>query len=137
MNKKEPVSKIMSTDIISVNESHKVWDVNEIIGDRHIRHVPVVSGEKVVGMLSKTDIQKLSFANTVDGGDLTSAMYDAVTLDHVMTKDLVTVQQDDTIHDVAVILSEKEFHALPVLSGEKLVGIVTTTDLIKYLLDQF
>ena len=137
MTKNEPVSKIMSTDIISVDKTQSIWDVNDIVGNKHVRHVPVVSGETVVGMLSKTDLEKLSFVDTFDGDDLTTAMYDAVTLDQVMTKDLITVQQNETIHHVAEILSENEFHALPVLNGEKLVGIVTTTDLIKYLLNQF
>jgi CBS domain-containing protein len=49
----------------------------------------------------------------------------------------VAVQHDATIREVAEILSTKEFHALPVVDGSKLVGIVTTTDLIKYLLEQY
>lgn len=54
-----------------------------------------------------------------------------------MTKDVKVVQKNDTIYDVATILSKNEFHSLPVLENEKLVGIVTTTDLIKYLVDQY
>jgi CBS domain-containing protein len=47
------------------------------------------------------------------------------------------VSPDATIKEVAEILSRKEFHALPVVDNNKLVGIVTTTDLINYLLEQF
>lgn len=54
-----------------------------------------------------------------------------------MTKEVITVQKDDTILDAAVILSKNEFHALPVTDNGKLVGIVTTTDLIKFLIDQY
>ena len=137
MKKRTPVSKIMSTDIITVNKAQTLRDVSEIVSEDHIRHVPVVSGNKVVGMLSKTDLQKISFVNTFDGDELTTAMYDELTIDHVMTKELTTVQQTESIHDVAVILSENEFHAVPVLEGENIVGIVTSTDLIKYLIAQY
>ncbi|WP_020570868.1 CBS domain-containing protein [Neolewinella persica] len=137
MKKRMPVSKIMSTDILSVNISQNLREVDAIIKDQHIRHVPVVSGDKIIGMLSKTDLQKISFVNTVDGDGLTTAMYDNLSIDQVMTKDVITVDKDDTILDVATILSKNEFHALPVTEGGKLVGIVTTTDLVKFLIDLY
>jgi len=137
MKKRTPVSKIMSTDILSVNQTQSLREVDALIKDEHIRHVPVVSGDKVIGMLSKTDLQKISFVNTVDGDELTTAMYDNLSIEQVMTRDVHTVQKDDTILDVATILSKNEFHALPVMDGDKLTGIVTTTDLVKFLIDQY
>lgn len=137
MKKRTPVSKIMSTDIVSVNITQSLREVDSAIKDEHIRHVPVVSGDKVIGMLSKTDLQKISFVNTFDGEGLTTAMYDNLSIEQVMTKDVITVQNDDTILDVATILSKNEFHALPVTDGDKLVGIVTTTDLVKFLINLY
>ena len=137
MQKRTPISKIMKTDIISVNKTQTLKDVAEIMKDKHIRHVPVLSGRKIIGMLSKVDLQKISFINTMDGEDLNSVMYDALTIEHVMTKTISTVQISDTIYEVGLILSESEFHAVPILDGENLVGIVTSTDLIKYLVAQF
>ncbi len=127
----------MSNDIITINKTQSIREVSDIIKDKNIRHVPVVSGEKVIGMLSKVDLQKISFVNTVDGDELTTALYDGLNIEQVMTKDVKVVQKDDTIYDVATILSKNEFHSLPVLENEKLVGIITTTDLIKYLVDQY
>ena len=137
MKKRTPVSKIMTTDILSVNITQSLREVEAIIKDEHIHHVPVVSGDKIIGMLSKTDLQKISFVNTVDGDGLTTAMYDNLSIDQVMTKNITTVEQEDTILDTATILSKNEFHALPVMADGKLVGIVTTTDLLKYLIDQY
>ena len=127
----------MSNDIITINKTQSIREVSEIIRDKNIRHVPVVAGEKIIGMLSKVDLQKISFVNTVDGDELTTALYDGLNIEQVMTKDVKVVQKTDTIYDVATILSKNEFHSLPVLENEKLVGIVTTTDLIKYLVDQY
>ena len=58
-------------------------------------------------------------------------------IDQVMKRNLVTVSSSKSIKEVAEILATNEFHALPVVDNNKLSGIVTTTDLIKYLLKQF
>lgn len=137
MKKRTPISKIMSTDIVTVNQTQSLKEVNEILKNKHVRHVPVVSGKKVIGMLSSTDIQKISFINTVDGESLTTEMFDVLTLEQVMSKNLQTMQEDETIHDAAILLSTKDFHAIPVLKGDDLVGIVTSTDLLKYLVEQY
>ena len=127
----------MSTDIAVVNITQSIKDVSEIIDNRNVRHVPVVSGDEVVGMMSKTDLQKISFVNNMEGDNISTTMYEILSIEQVMTKDLMTVQSSDTIQQVATILSENEFHALPVIEDGKMVGIVTTTDLIKYLVEQF
>ena len=137
MKKRTPISKIMSNKIITVNKTQSIREVSEIIEDKNIHHVPVVSGDKVIGMLSKVDLQKISFVNSYDNDGLTTAMYDNLNIEQVMTKDVKVVQKSDTIYEVATILSKNEFHSLPVVEEEKLVGIVTTTDLIKYLVDQY
>ena len=54
-----------------------------------------------------------------------------------MAKNLISVSSNTTIKEVAELLSKKEFHALPVVDNNVLVGIVTTTDLINYLINQF
>ena len=137
MKKRTPISKIMSTDVISVNMTQSLREVSDIVRNKNIRHVPVVSGDKVIGMLTKTDLQKISFVDTFDGDKLTTAMFDSLSIEQVMTTDLTVIEKNETIYDVAVTLSKNEFHALPVVDGNKIVGIVTSTDLIKYLIDQF
>ncbi|MGC6470984.1 MAG: CBS domain-containing protein [Flavobacteriales bacterium] len=137
MKKRTPVSKIMTTDIVTVNTTQTLSEVDKILTENNIRHIPVVSGKTVIGMLSKIDLQKISFVNTVDGDELTTVIYDELSIEQVMTKNLIVIQKDNTIYDVADILATSEFHSLPVLDGEELVGIVTTTDLIRYLMDLY
>jgi CBS domain-containing protein len=137
MKKRIPISKIMSTDIVTVYKKQSLHEVAQLINEKSIRHVPVVSGNKIVGMLSKTDLDKISFVNTVDGEQLTTLMYDVLTIAQVMTKNVLTIEHKDTIYDAALLLSKNEFHALHVMDEEELVGIVTTTDLIKFLLTLF
>jgi CBS domain-containing protein len=64
-------------------------------------------------------------------------VYSMFSIEQVMNKNIVSVSSSNSIKEVAEILASKEFHALPVVDNNALVGIVTTTDLIKYLLKQF
>ena len=61
-------------------------------------------------------------------------MYNMFSIEQVMVKNVTTVTANTTIKEVAKILAKEEFHALPVVENDYLVGIVTTTDLINYML---
>lgn len=133
-----PISEIMSTNIIALNRDDDL-ETAEILFKRHkIRHIPVVNGEVIIGMLSYSDLLRISFADAVydNEEEVDTLVYNMFTIEQVMVKNVVTVPPTATIKDVAKILVEKEFHALPVVEDGRLVGIVTTTDLINYLLKQ-
>jgi len=139
MKKRTPVSAIMTTNVITVSSTDELETAEHLFKTKHIRHIPVVSGDKIIGMLSYTDLLRISFADAVDEDEASvdSIVYNMFTIEQVMAKNLISVRSETTIKEVAEILSKKEFHAIPVIDNEKLVGIVTTTDLINYLLDQF
>lgn len=139
MKKQVPVSSIMTKEVVKLNVSDDLTKAEMLFKKHHIRHIPVVNSNKIIGMLSYTDLLRISFVDAVDDEaevvDVT--VYNMFTVEQVMAKKLVTVSPETTIKEVAEILSTKEFHALPVVEGDLLVGIVTTTDIIKYLLKQY
>ncbi|MFD1615449.1 CBS domain-containing protein [Gelatiniphilus marinus] len=138
MKKRTPVSEIMSKNVIALMRSDDLYRAEKLFKKHNIRHIPVVSEESIIGMLSYSDLLRISFADaTNDERDVDSVVYNMFTIEQVMTKSLVSVSSKTTIKEVAEILAKKEFHALPVVDDSVLVGIVTTTDLIKYLLKQF
>jgi CBS domain-containing protein len=137
MKKRTPVSKIMTENPISLNTTNGVEDVVQIFKERNIHHIPVVSGDSLIGMISKTDIERISFVTGSEDDKANTAVYTMLTLEQVMTKQVETVQADDQIRDAAELLARGKYHALPVMEEDKLVGIVTTTDVINYLLEQF
>ncbi|AZJ34933.1 CBS domain-containing protein [Tenacibaculum singaporense] len=139
MKKRTPVSVIMTKDVITLSSTDDLMTAEKIFKKEHIRHIPVVSGNEIKGMLSYTDLLRISFADAVDENetDVDTVVYNMFTIDQVMAKNLETVDSSTTIKEVAEILAKKEFHALPVVDDNELVGIVTTTDLIYYLLEQF
>jgi len=139
MKKNVPVSTIMTSNVIKLNLTDDLTKAESLFKKHHIRHIPVVNGNHIVGMLSYTDLLRISFADAVyeDEENIDVTVYNMFSVEQVMARNLVKVSPDTTIKEVAEILSKREFHALPVVLDELLVGIVTTTDLIKYLIDQY
>lgn len=139
MKKREKVSNIMTSDVHTVNVTNSLLEASQLFTKYHIRHLPVVSGDKLIGILSQTDILRISFGSTFgdeqSGGD--EAIFDMLSINQVMKHSPKTVSSEDTIKDAAEVFAKAEFHALPVVDNDKLVGIITTTDIIKYFLEQF
>lgn len=135
-----PVSSIMTTQLVVLNTTDSLEKAEHLFKKHRIRHIPVIeSQQRIVGMLSLTDLLRISFADGAyeDEEDIETVVYEMFSLPQVMAKNVKTVAPDTTIKEVAELLAREEFHALPVVEGGNLVGIVTTTDLIKYLLKQY
>ncbi len=139
MKHKVPVSSIMTKNVIKLNLSDDLTKAEGLFKKHHIRHIPVVNGNAIIGMLSYTDLLRISFADAIDDDEqeVDVTVYNMFSVEQVMARNLIKVNPETTIKEVAEILATKEFHALPVVEGDLLVGIVTTTDLIKYLIDQY
>jgi CBS domain-containing protein len=138
MKKREPVSNIMTTKVFTVKETDKLEEVVVLFKKHKIRHVPVISGKNVIGMISRTDINRLTFGALFDnqeGAD--EAVLQILSIPQVMTSKPTTVSAENSIREVAEVFATNEFHALPVVDNGELKGIVTTTDVIKYMLDQY
>tara|TARA_R110002012_G_scaffold206733_2_gene376691 strand:- start:40937 stop:41314 length:378 start_codon:yes stop_codon:yes gene_type:complete len=125
--------------MVTLYKTDSLEHAEQLFKKHQIRHIPVIDGSHIIGMLSYTDLLRISFADAIDEDeqDVDTIVYNMFTIEQVMVKKLVTVTTDTTVKEVAQILANKEFHALPVLQEGSLVGIVTTTDLIQFLLEQF
>ena len=138
MKRRELVSKIMSTELITLNQTNNLVDAEKLFKECSIRHIPVVSGQDIIGMLSLTDLLRITFVDDYNSEDnVDTAVYSMLSIEQVMVKNLVSVKSTQTIKEIVEILAKNEFHALPVLDNHKLVGIVTTTDILNYLLEQY
>lgn len=133
------VSTIMTQNVVKLNITDDLTKAESLFKEHKIRHIPVVNGNKILGILSYSDLLRISFVDAADDEDevVDVTVYNMFTIEQVMTKRLMTVKPETTIKEAAEILATHEFHALPVCTGGVLVGIVTTTDLIRYLLKQY
>jgi len=138
MKKKEPISKIMTKDVITLTLDDSLFDAEKLFKQHHIRHIPVIEKDRIIGMLSLTDLLRISFVDSYsDVQSVDTAIYNMLSVSQIMANNPEKASSDSTIKDVAALLASKEFHALPVVDNEKLVGIITTTDLLNYLVDLY
>lgn len=139
MKKNEKIDRILTREVVTIHVGQAVSDVRKIFAKHGFHHVPVVSGNKLIGIVSASDLLGISIQGV--GGDERSM--DAY-LDHqfsiagLMKTDLKTLSLRSTIADAAEVLSDGSFHAVPVIDeNDELKGLVTSTDLIRFLRDLF
>ncbi|GCD79344.1 CBS domain-containing protein [Schleiferia thermophila] len=137
MNLNIPVRAIMTSQVHTIEVNQHLAEAERIIKKHKIRHLPVVEKGKIVGMLSLTDLLRVSFADAVTGNEFNPEVYDLFTIDQLMSRQLLTLRPEDTVKIAGEIFVKNQVHALPVVDDSgKVVGILTTTDLIKFLLLQ-
>ncbi len=136
MEMQRPVGSIMTKNLMTVNIDDELYHVHDLMKKHHIRHVPVVKDRKLVGIISRTDILRLSFGGIFEGEeDADIGIFDMLRLEQVMVSNPKTVKPECTIADLAKLFVEFDFHALPVVNDKgEAIGIVTTTDVIRYFL---
>lgn len=142
MKQRVPISQIMTKELITLNLTQSLYEAESLFKKNKIRHIPIVENQKLLGVLSYSDLLKISYADVEQSDDaedvpVSAVVYDVFTISQVMTKAPLTVNPETTIKEVAEILSEHSFHSVPVVENGDLKGIVTTTDILKYLLQQY
>lgn len=139
MRKNESITNIMSKDVISAEKGQPLSVISQVMSEHGIHHVPVVNAGKLVGIVSFVDMMKLHVITCTVPEQTIGAIIDKqFSIRDVMVSDVVTVNKKDTIRTATEILSSGDFHSLPVVDDDNLlVGIVTSTDLIRYLSDQY
>jgi CBS domain-containing protein len=137
MKQSETVSRIMTKNLVKLNLNDGLAKAESLFKKNKIRHLPVVNADKIVGMLSYSDLLRISYGDATDasGRIIENSVYDYFTLENVMTHKVTCVNTSDSIKHAAEILSKEHFRALPVIEHDKLVGIVTSTDIINYFLE--
>jgi len=120
----EPISSIMSTNLITVNKEDSLETVADIFRARRIHHLPVVEEGMLVGLVTTFDLFKL-------GKD--KSEYSSVKVADIMTSKLATLEPGAKVGTACEIFLENLFHALPVAENGKLLGIVTSFDVLKYM----
>ncbi len=121
----QPISSIMSSDLILVSPSDKLGDAFHLMRDNHIHHLVVLQDGKLAGVLSANDVLDTS---TEDKN------WSSKPVASVMTTKLAKINQNDPIATAAQLFNDYWFHALPVLDNEdNVVGIVTLLDVTRYM----
>ena len=132
MNLQAPVSSIMSENLITVTEKDRLTKVSDIFKKHKIHHIPVVLGEQIVGIISREDLYL--FKKGIGSGSaekmINEIRFDNYKAEVIMTRGLAKVEPNDKIEVALDIFCKNIFRALPVVEDDKLVGIITTYDIL-------
>ena len=117
---------------MDANES--LSTVSHLFKEKHIRHLPVVLGGKLVGIITDRDIKRASAsdATLLEVHELLYVL-NKIKASEVMTENPITVSPGSDLKAAAGLLVQNKIGGLPVLEGNKLVGIITDTDILAHL----
>ncbi|MCK5402367.1 MAG: CBS domain-containing protein [Flavobacteriaceae bacterium] len=128
------ISSIMTKNVVCVSPQQKILDVKHIYEKRKFhRHIPVIENNKLVGMVSLIDFM---YNIGKAGLDDNNKVYNELTVKDIMTFNPYALPSNSSIEEVALKLSKGEYHAIPIIEEEKVVGIVSTVDIIQFFLDK-
>ena len=127
---------MMQKPVITATPAMSLAEVQRVMRDHHIRHIPVVSGKRLVGMITDRDIREASPspATTLTRGEIAYQM-ETTPIKTCMTKDVVWASPGFTMVDAAHVLLECKIGCLPVVDNGTLVGIVTDMDCLRAFLE--
>jgi len=131
------VGEYMTQRPFTVSEQTTMKEAVPILGKHHIRHLPVTSGSRIVGIVTDRDIRRAQPGLLLGIG---RENYEEVLLttpvSRIMTREPVTVTEDTPLVDAVRLMVEKKFGCLPVVRGEELIGIFTEIDALEVLLER-
>lgn len=129
----------MSAAPTTVQHGQPISEAYAILKDAPFHHLPVLDGDRPVGVLSSTDILRLAYdIDNTDDRTLAAILDHQFTIDDAMSSSVATLADTATVKDAAELLNDGMIHSVIVLDENvRLAGIVTTTDLVQFLLDQF
>lgn len=130
------VGERMSRPVISVSPEESINDVLAMFRKEHIRRAPVMKEGKLVGIVSERDLLNASpsSATSLSVWEI-NYLISKVKVKNVMTRKVITVDKDTPIEEAARIMADKKIGGLPVVTGDKVVGMITETDLFRILLE--
>lgn len=123
MRKDLLASDIMQDLPYRLNPSDSLFKAGRMMKDHDFRHLPVVLGKKIAGMISITDYLHHKYKSGCD-----------VEVEQVMSNPVFYLKDDASLDEVVKMFTDKKYHAVPVINAqEELVGIISTVDLITFL----
>ncbi len=145
------VKDIMTKDIKTVSKETTVQEVARILVEKNITSVSVVDEDnRVVGIISENDLickdvdpalpatmeylGGIIFLTGIDNYEAELKKLTATKAEQMMSEDVITVEPNNTVKELGRLLIDENIHSVPVVEADKLVGIVTSSDIVKTLL---
>jgi CBS domain-containing protein len=123
----------MQTKIVTVSVTERLSTVEEIMTLGRVRHMPVVHGGKLVGVLSQRDLLRASLSELGPvESETRRAFLHVIEIDQVMSTPPITIGPRAAIQLAARLMADHRIGCLPVVDGDELVGLITETDILHW-----
>ncbi len=127
------VRDIMQTKIVQISAEERLSTVEDIMTLGRVRHMPVVRGGQLVGVVSERDLLRASLSNLSSfGSEQRRAFLSAVEIAKVMSSPAVVVGPEVAVQQAALTMAERKIGCLPVVEDGRLIGLITETDVLRY-----
>ena len=126
------VRDIMVTELVTLQVAEQLSLASDIMNLARIRHLPIVEGERLVGIISQRDLFRASLASVM-GYDYAATRdhLKTVSIKEAMVSEVITIEPETGIQEAGRVMLDKKIGCLPVVEDHRLVGIVTETDLLR------
>jgi acetoin utilization protein AcuB len=126
----------MKKDLITITKDERMTTARKIMKEKNIRHLPVVDGKKLIGLVTNMDIRKAeaSPATSLEIREL-HYLLDKITAGEIMTRNVITISPDISIEEAATLIHDNKIGCLPVVEDGNLVGMITENDVMEILID--
>ena len=125
------VKDIMTKEVATLSIEDELSLANDIMRLGRIRHLPVVSGETLVGIVSERDLFRSSLAQALGYGNKdTREVMKTLRIKDIMVQQMITVTPDTELRVAVGIMAERKIGCLPVVQDDKLMGLITETDVL-------
>ncbi len=125
------VKEVMIKEVATLDVNDELSLANDIMRLGRIRHLPVVDGARLVGIVSERDLFRSSLARVLDcGGQTAREVMKTVRIKDIMVRDLVTVSPELDLCKAVKMMVDKKIGCLPVVDQDRLVGLITETDIM-------
>lgn len=126
----------MQTDVISLQVDEPLINAVEATASARIRHIPILDGERLVGILSENDIKHATPSALIQGNEaLYRRILTETPVSRVMRRAPITIGPDATMGRLVRLMLENKIGAVPVVEGDKLVGIISELDVLRSYLE--
>ena len=126
------IEEFMTSEPYTLSENDSLIDARKVMTEKHIRHIPVTDGEnRLLGLVTQRDVLAATDPGTILGGEKTSDCGAAdIKLSEIMNRDVSVIHRTDSLRQAALYIQSHKYGCLPVLSADRLVGIITDSDFI-------
>ena len=116
------ISDIMNMDLHTLTSDNSLWDAVQLMNQRNIRHLPIVEGEQLIGLVTQRDVLLHMHQ--------TEQEQKSLKLSQIMKTGLRSIPENASIRSAALTIQKHKIGCLPVVEDRKLIGIVTDSDFV-------